>query len=123
MTALVLAAAYFLLLADGILLALSSTVPVQEPPLSTPLKLMLGACFAGFLWRSALRFGFTAREYGVVEGLRSILRIPVANVITIIAGRRALIAYVRSLRTGRVVWDKTAHDRHPASALLRRARA
>jgi len=123
LTALVLAVAYLLVLLDGLLLAMSWTGQVPGHPLSLPLKAMFGACLLGFLWRSVLRFCFTAREYGALEGLYSILRIPVANMITIIAGRRALMAYVRTLRTGRVVWDKTVHDSHPASALLRRARA
>lgn len=122
LTALVLAAAYLLLLIDGILLGLSWVGSLPSHPLSLPLRFMLGVCFASLLWRSAFRFVFTAREYGLAEGVRSIIRIPIANVITIIAGRRALGTYFRSLRTGTVVWDKTAHIGHPASATLRRAR-
>ena len=41
------------------------------------------------------------------------LRIPLANVIAIMAGRRALVAYVRTLRGAAVTWDKTAHLIHP----------
>lgn len=121
LTAIVLAAAYLLLLIEGVLLVLSGFVEVPIRPISVSLELMLGACLVGFLWRSATRFCFTAREYGVMEGLRATLRVPVANVITIIAGRRALFAYFASLRSGRVEWDKTAHDSHPASMPLRRA--
>ena len=84
---------------------------------------MLGICLGGFLWRTGVRFVFTAREYGASEGLRAIGRIPIANIITIIAGRKALVAYCRSLRTGRIVWDKTAHDCHPAHAPMHRAPA
>ena len=87
---------------------------------------MLLASFAGFLWRSGMRFVFTTREYGLREGLLSVLRIPVANVIAIMAGRRALTSYFRSLQDGRITWDKTAHERHPAAALapgLRKVRA
>ncbi len=123
LTALVLAAAYLLLLVDGLLLGLSWTGIVRDQPVSPVLASMLGICLVGFLWRTGMRFFFTAREYGVVEGLRAIGRIPVANLITIIAGRRALVAYCRSLRTGRIVWDKTSHDSHPASAPLYRAPA
>lgn len=123
LTALVLAIAYLVLSLDGLLLALSWFAPVQDRPVSPELAVMLDLCMAGFVWRTGLRFCFTAREYGVLEGLRALGRIPIANIITIIAGRRALVAYCRSLRTGRVVWDKTAHDRHPANVMLRRARA
>ena len=37
-----------------------------------------------------------------------------ANVITIIAGRRAFWAYCRSLGGVRAVWEKTEHHEHPA---------
>lgn len=123
LTALVLAAAYLLLLVDGLLFGLLWTGIVRDQPVSPVLASMLGICLVGFLWRTGMRFFFTAREYGVVEGLRAIGRIPVANLITIIAGRKALVAYCRSLRTGRIVWDKTSHDSHPASAPLFRAPA
>ena len=59
---------------------------------------------------------FTAHEYGAIEGLRAVLRIPVANYIAILAGRRALSAYVRTLRGEIVRWDKTSHHAHPAAA-------
>ena len=76
---------------------------------------MLEISFAALVWRATWRFGFTAHEYGLAEGLRSLLRIPVANLIAILAGRRALIAYVRTLFGARVHWDKTHHHRHPAA--------
>lgn len=123
LTALVLAVVYLLLLVDGLLLALSSAGIARDQPISPALASMLGICLVGFLWRTGMRFLFTAREYGLSEGLRAIGRIPVANIITIIAGRKALAAYYRSLRTGRIVWDKTAHDCHPARAALHRAAA
>ena len=68
----------------------------------------------GLAWRAGMRFAFTTREYGPLEGLRSVLRIPVANVITIMAGRRALLSYFGSLLGRPVEWDKTAHQLHPA---------
>jgi len=123
LTALVLAAAYLLLLLDGVLLALSWSGLGQPHSVSRPLEIMLTVCMVGFLWRAALRFAFTAREYGLVQGLQALLRLPIANVITVIAGRRAMGAYFRSLKTGQVIWDKTAHEGHPASALIRQARA
>ena len=79
---------------------------------------MLAMSFAAFVWRATWRFGFTAREYGLREGLRSLLRIPVANVIAILAGRRALFAYVRTLRGELVRWEKTQHSAHPAATRI-----
>lgn len=122
LTALVLAVAYLLLAVDAVLFGLHLAGVVEPSPLSLPLKLMLLASFAGFLWRAGLRFAFSAHEYGWREGLYSILRIPVANIVTIMAGRRALVAYFRSLRTGQVVWDKTPHEFHPAAATAARVR-
>lgn len=122
LTALVLTAAYLLLVIDAALLGISAFGYDVAHPISLPLRLMLALSFAGFVWRAIMRFTFTAREYGLVEGLISVLRIPVANLVSILAARRALVAYFRSLRTGQVVWDKTVHDRHPAAALLQQVR-
>ncbi len=82
----------------------------------TPLLLiLLGLNMTAFVWRMVMRFAFTAREYGVMEGLHAVLRIPLANIIAIMAGRRALFAYGRTLRGDDAVWDKTAHRDHPAT--------
>jgi adsorption protein B len=78
---------------------------------------LLAFNFANLLWRLVLRFVFTAREYGWREGVLAVFRVHISNVIAIIAGRRALFAYVRSLRGGVVRWDKTTHLAHPALAL------
>ena len=118
LTALVLAAAYVLLVLDAALVVLQRLDKVDSLAVSGPLKVMLVLSFAGFVWRASLRAAFTAHEYGWREGALAVLRIPIANIIAIMAGRRALGAYLRSLQTGKVVWDKTAHDRHPALALL-----
>ena len=114
LTALVLAAAYALMFIE-LALMVAQLAGAHPRPLASPaLLLLMRVSLAGFAWRAAMRFAFTTREYGPVEGLRALLRIPVANVITIMAGRRALLAYARSLRGERVVWDKTAHHLHPA---------
>ena len=120
LTALVLASAYVLLALDAVLLVLRGMGKVEMLPLSDALRWMLLASFAGFVWRAASRVLFTTREYGWREGALSVLRIPVANVIAIMAGRRAMAAYFRSLQDGKVVWDKTTHEAHPATASLGR---
>ncbi len=114
LTALVLAVAYALLILFGIswLLRLGG---MGEPLIVSPLmKIILVANFVSLLWRGAMRFAFTAREYGSGEGMRAILRVPVTNIIAILAGRRALGAYVRTLRGHQLRWDKTEHHAHPA---------
>jgi adsorption protein B len=113
--ALVLAIAYVLLLLVAISAA-ASLMGLAEPMRFTPLvEVVLAANLASLVWRAAMRFAFTAREYGWLEGLRAIARIPVANIIAIMAGRRALLSYVAALRGAPLRWDRTTHDAHPAA--------
>jgi bacteriophage N4 adsorption protein B len=115
LTAIVLAAAYVLIAIEAVLglaRVMGWMAPLRPDPL---LAFMIAASFASLAWRAAMRFAFTAREYGFAEGLVAVLRIPVANIISILAGRRALIAYMRSLRGAEVRWDKTRHAVHPAA--------
>lgn len=82
----------------------------MEPrPLPPLIKVLLIANLVAFGWRLAWRFAFTARSYGWAEGVRAVLRIPLANVVAIMAGRRAVAAYIRSLKGGALVWHKTPH--------------
>lgn len=113
MTAIVLAAAYLLLLIAGILWLVDVAGrgrPWHPDPL---VMLLLYANLASFAWRAAMRFAFTTHEYGWREGIRAILRIPLANIIAIMAGRRAIAAYFRTLLGAPPKWEKTAHDAHP----------
>ncbi|MBC2667281.1 glycosyl transferase family protein [Novosphingobium flavum] len=125
LVALVLFTAYLLVVIGTALGAAEGArliTPLASPP---EVRMLMTLCLAGLAWRLLLRFVFTAREYGISEGLRAVLRIPVANVIAIIAGRRALLAYLRSLNGTAVTWEKTEHRGHPALASLaaREARA
>ncbi len=75
---------------------------VVGPRLALLLKLNL----ALLLWRIVMRFGFTTAAYGLGEGLVSIPRLVVANVIAILAVRRALALHGAD---GPRQWDKTRH--------------
>ncbi|RVT89253.1 glycosyl transferase family protein [Sphingomonas crocodyli] len=57
------------------------------------------------LWRVVMRAGFVAYAYGVRQGLLSVPRLFVGNLIAIASARRAVFAYAR----GPVAWDKTSH--------------
>lgn len=114
LTSLVLAIGYILL---ALTLAIWSLnlVGIGQPIVMTPLlKLLLTINLCAFAWRAVMRFAFTARNYGFVEGVLAIVRIPLSNVIAIIAGRRAVFAYLRTLFGHSPIWDKTQHDTHPA---------
>lgn len=89
---------------------------VEPRPLTPLLKVLLLINIAAFVWRLCWRFVFTGRIYGWGEGVRAVLRIPLANVVAIMAGRRAVLAYIASLRGGVLVWNKTPHVRHPSAA-------
>ncbi|MCJ2183243.1 glycosyl transferase family protein [Novosphingobium sp. 1949] len=116
LAALIMACSYSLLLIEGFVLLLQLAGLYQRPPLGGALDGMLAVCGGAVLWRAANRFAFTTAEYGVLEGMMAVLRVPVANIIAIMAGRRALERYVLSLFGRVLVWDKTAHDAHPVSA-------
>lgn len=111
--AVVLASAYLIALLLPVLW-LGEALGVYHPPVkSLHLRALLWFNVAALVWRLVFRVGFTTGEYGWAEGLRSVVRMPVANVIAIMAGRRALQAYWRGLRGGKVTWDKTVHAFHP----------
>lgn len=112
-SALVLGCGYLLLIVAGILYVAEWAGYPRPWTLTPALKTLLAINLAFFAWRAAIRAIFTAREYGWIEACRAILRIPVANVIAIMAGRRALFAYARSLAGELPAWDKTRHSAHP----------
>ncbi|MEO0032059.1 MAG: hypothetical protein RIS94_1817, partial [Pseudomonadota bacterium] len=114
LTAVVLAAAYLLIALLPVLMAAEWAGLYDPPPLSDAMRLLLQANFLALGWRVVSRMAFTAREYGLAEGVLSILRMPVGNVVAMMAGRRAVAAYLRALRSGHIHWDHTVHLRHPA---------
>lgn len=113
--ALLLAIAYLLLALAGLTFALELVGVLPAIELSGGLKMLLWINLAMLLWRAAWRFGFTRSIYGWKQGAMAVLRIPVGNIIAIMAARRAITAYLRSFAGVMPTWDKTAHDRHPSS--------
>ena len=57
-------------------------------------------------WRIAMRFGFVTATYGIGQGLLSIPRMLVGNVIAILAVKRAVLLHSRG---GPKTWEKTRH--------------
>ena len=113
--ALVLASGYALIMLSAMAWG-ASQIGLLDPIAYSPLLwTLLAANFAALGWRALMRFAFTAREFGFIEGLMSLPRMVVSNIVAILAGRRALFAYIRALRGSPFVWDKTAHSDHPAA--------
>lgn len=123
LVALVLAVAYLLVLMWPMLLLLDMVgmaAPLQRDPL---LQALLAFNLINLIWRLAMRAMHTAREYGWREGVRAVLRFPVGNVIAIMATRRALVAYLRVLLGGRLLWEHTVHRVHVAQVCSGEVRA
>ncbi|MEO7787359.1 MAG: glycosyl transferase family protein [Sphingomicrobium sp.] len=70
------------------------------------MALLLKVNFALLLWRMLVRAGFTTAAYGPWQGLLSIPRLLVANIIAILAVRRAIALHDAP---GPPRWDKTHH--------------
>lgn len=117
LAALLLALAYLLVVVAGVEYTLGALGWAALPPLSPTLSALLWILFAAVLWRVGARMLFTAREFGWREGFLAAPRTIVSNAIAIIAGRRATVAYARTLGGVGPVWDKTEHRHHPVLAL------
>ena len=123
LVALVLFVAYLLVVIGAIVGAAEFAGlvrPLRQPPV---MQGLIALCLGGLAWRMVMRLVFTTREYGLGEGVLAMLRIPVANIIAIVASRRAMAAYVRSLAGSTVRWEKTAHYGHPTLRQPTKARA
>lgn len=109
LAALILLAAY----AGGLLTALGwagqHRLGWNAIVVSDGMRLLLAFNAVMLCWRMAMRGYFTARWYGLPAAMLSLPRAFVANVIAMLAARRAILLYWRMLRSGEVVWDKTEH--------------
>ena len=118
LSALVLLAGYLLLSLASLSMILSALGWERQWTPGPLLVFLVYANLVSFAWRAVIRFAFTAREHGWIEGSRAVLRIPLANVIAIMAAWRAVVAYIRTLAGSPVRWEKTEHDAHPARAAV-----
>ncbi|MFV0623844.1 glycosyl transferase family protein [Sphingomonas sp. ac-8] len=105
----VLAAAYLALVGWGVSEAahlLAGTARADATP-AMRLLLMVNTALLG--WRMAVRAHFVGTRYGWREGARSMPRSIIANIIALLAARRAMLRYLAMLRGAELRWDKTAH--------------
>ncbi len=111
--AIVLFAAYLCILLGGVLMLGQLFGHYVPRALPQPVRLLLAANFVFLIWRLTIRAIFVGRLYGAREALLSIPRILIANVIALMAARRACIGYARHCFGGPLSWDKTAHFHFP----------
>ena len=83
--------------------ALGAPVQARMDPL---LSRLLTINFWLLAWRALMRAGFTVSAYGWTQGLLSIPRLVVGNVIAMLAAARAVSLH---LGGGARRWDKTRH--------------
>jgi adsorption protein B len=105
----VLAVAYLALVAWAGAQGLHWLTGRAPPALSGATDRLLGANAVLLSWRLASRAAFTWEAYGWREALWSLPRAFVGNYIAVLAARRAVSVYVKSLRGVALRWDKTAH--------------
>ena len=116
LSALVILIAYVAVLLSGPLGLATLLGGWQARPLPAPLPSLLLPTTAVLLWRLLVRMAFVWRAYGPGQALLSIPRNVMANVIAIMAARRAATLYLGHLRGQALAWDKTAH-RFPDAAV------
>jgi len=119
LAALILLAAYAGLLLAGIVAAGNLMTGRAPAPWPAPLMLLCSFTFALLIWRLCVRMLFVFRAYGARQALLSVPRTVIANIIAMMAARRAMVIYWRHLRGQALAWDKTAH-RYPDAAEARR---
>jgi len=106
LAALLLLAAYSAaLLWSQLWLAEALGAPIQAR-MDSALILLLTINFGLLVWRAVMRACFTASAYGWTEGLLSVPRLVVGNLIAMLAAARAVSIH---LGGGAKRWDKTRH--------------
>ena len=116
LAALVLLAAYAGLIVTAIGWAGQGLLGWHVAEIGGDMRLLLVLNAMLLLWRLGMRSHFTARWYGAAQGVLALPRAFVANLIAMLAARRAVAMYWRMLRSGEVVWDKTEHLESDMSA-------
>ena len=106
---LVLVAAYLALVVWALSNVLHLFGPRPMPAFDPALAALLRWNAVLLAWRLASRMLFTGRAYGWSEALWSFPRALVANLVALLAARRALFVYARMLRGAPMRWDKTSH--------------
>ncbi len=112
--AVVLTTAYLCVILSVMLIGLEHGGLFIAPPSSSLVQTLLLATLILLGWRMAMRFAMVWSMHGPRQALLSVPRSIVANIISIVAARRACVTYLRLVFGGQLKWDKTAHGHFPA---------
>lgn len=111
--AIVLCAAYLCILLTAFLILLEVAGLHTSSPLSTLLRNLLAINALFLVWRLGVRAAFVGSLYGPLEALYSAPRSIIANIIAIMAARRACVTYLKHCLGAPLRWDKTVHHNVP----------
>ncbi len=114
--AIVLSAAYLCIALTVVLIGLEHAGLYAPQPFSPLVRTILFMTFVLLCWRIVIRFVFVWMMHGPRQAFYSIPRGAVANVIAIVAARRACANYLRLILGGTLTWDKTTHTHFPNAA-------
>lgn len=109
MAAVILTTAYVAALLLVILWCTGLFIRSRPDIIGSTAQALIGINIGLLFWRMAMRAYFVTQLYGWREGMVSIPRTLVGNVIAIMAARRAVTQYWGIAKGQRPVWDKTAH--------------
>jgi bacteriophage N4 adsorption protein B len=112
--AIVLLAAYLCVTITALLQLAEASGYYTPRPLQTAVAILLLVNALFLLWRISVRAAFVWSIYGPFEALLSVPRSLIANIIAIMAARRACVTYLRHCFGAPLSWDKTAHHVVPA---------
>ncbi len=111
--AIVLTAAYLCIALTVCLIGLERAGLYAAPQFSVTVRTLLLLTLILLGWRIIVRFAFVWLMHGVGQAFLSIPRHIVANIIGIVAARRACSTYLWLMFGGTLRWDKTAHAHFP----------
>ncbi len=107
--AVLLCAGYLAIVIALLFLAAHVLVKMPIPQLTPLIRALIGLNAMLLLWRMMIRGFFVGRLYGARAAVLSAPRIITANVIMMMAARRAFVRYLKMRRTGIAEWEKTQH--------------
>lgn len=109
LSAFVLFTAYLAFVLWGLLLVAPLLGFTSPTIASSMIERLLWLNFSFMTWRMIMRALFVGHSYGWRHGLGAIPRTILANFIAMMAARRAVFLYLKSLTGKPLVWDKTQH--------------
>lgn len=115
--AIILLAAYVSIILTAILAVGSAAGLYEAKAMPTTLTMMLQITLLFLLWRMVVRALFVGAQYGLLEAVLSVPRGVIANIVAIMAARRACVAYVKHCMGKPLVWEKTFHHVVPEQAV------